>query len=178
MLETILSVLGSAAGGGVLGIFGNYLKGKTQLKLERLKYDREIKMEELGQASMRLESELKIQEISLQNEGKAKLANIEATREHDIAITQLQEASYLVDKASYGGGWVDSLRGATRPLLTIFSVGLLSFIAIKLTFIISGLDSFSEEYLRDLYKQILSAVIFLSTASFAWWFGSRPPSNN
>jgi len=176
MLETILGVLGSAAGGGVLGIAGNYLKGRTEVKLEKLRMDQEIRVEELGQESMRLESELKIQQISLENEGEAQLANIEAERDRDVAEAELQEASYQNDKASYGGGFVDTVRGLTRPLLTLISMGLLIYLSITLTGKITGMDGFSPEYLKDLYTQILQAAIFLSTASFAWWFGSRPPS--
>ena len=178
MLETILSVLGSAAGGGFLGIFGNFLKARSEIKLAKLRMDQEIRMEELGQESMRLESQLKIQQISLENEGQALLANIEAVRSKDVGDAEIQKASYQMDKASYGGGFVDTIRGLTRPALTLASVIMLGYVIFKLTTLIGGMDSFSDEYLKELYAQVLQAVIFLSTASFAWWFGARSSGIN
>ena len=177
MLETIIGLLGSAAGGGILGLGATWLKAREQIKLEKLKLDREIKLEELAQASMRLEAELKIQQIGLENEGRLQLAQIDFDRAKDVLEGELMTASYANDKASYGIKFVDAIRGLTRPVLTSACLAFLVYMFVKLSSILGSLESLDMFYLLELYKSIISAGIFTSTTALVWWFGSRANKN-
>lgn len=178
MLETVLSILSSGAAGGILGTVGNVIKGREARKLKELDHKHELAMESLTQESMKLEAELKVKEIDLQNQGKAKLANIEATRAIEMAETELLEASYKHDKAQYGGSFVDTVRGLTRPLLTLGSLGFLVYIFVALTRIMGGLDNADPVFLQEVYERVIIAAVFISTTAMTWWFGSRPTKGN
>ena len=174
MLETILSLAGSAAGGGILGVAGNWLKSRGERKLIKMQNEHAVSMRKLDQGEMRLEAELALQQIEATNKGKLALANVEAQRAFDVAATELQKQSYNADKATYGGGWVDKIRGLMRPTITVFLLIVTTYIAVTLTGILGGLDSLPSDELFNLYITIINAIVFLTTTAVTWWFGTRP----
>ena len=107
-------------------------------------------------------------------------------------------ASYAVDKAAYytgqlvGDKWyvaavnalvglllglVDVVRGFTRPALTLYTIGLTTYMFIWIQNIVAkmGLEQFTPTEIKNLTMQIVGAVLYLTTVSFVWWFGTRPP---
>ncbi|MCU7886467.1 MAG: hypothetical protein KZQ82_19940 [Candidatus Thiodiazotropha sp. (ex Lucinoma annulata)] len=96
-------------------------------------------------------------------------------------------ASYAADRASYSlesvqrliGFWknlagfslagVDVVRGMMHPLITLYTLGLLTAIGWLMYKAVEGVI---PEVLA-LWLEIVQAVILLSTTSVTWWFGSR-----
>lgn len=173
MLE-ILSLLGSATGGGLLGIAGNFLKGRAEIKGKKLDYEHERGMRSLDMAELKMEATLKNQQISLENTGKLALANVEADRAKDVAAAELQQASYSADKAQYGGGFVDKWRGSMRPGMTMYLLVLMTYIACQINGIVGGVDQLGTEQIWGLYENLINSIVFLTTTAVTWWFGSRP----
>lgn len=174
MLETLIGLISSSVGGSAIGILGNWLKADSERKAEEAKLNKEIELEKLNSANLRLEAGLRLQEIRLQNQGKIDLAALEASRVQEISSVELQKASYETDKASYGIIFVDAIRGLTRPVLTLLSVVLLGWLAYHLTVIVDTQQLLTQDEVAKVYHRLLDSVIFLSSASFSWWFGSRP----
>ena len=173
MIE-ILSLLGSATGGGILGIAGNWLKGRGELKAKKLEYENEREIRSLDMQELKLEATLKTQQIKLENEGKLALADVEADRAKDIALSELQMASYAADKASYGGGFVDAVRGLMRQIITAYLLILMTYYGVSLHDIAGGIGSMDADKAWELYGKIINTIIFLTTTAVTWHYGSRP----
>lgn len=151
--EVIVNTLGVASGGGILGIFGAYFKGKQELR----------KLEVMGEleekrAKIRIEElQLQIDKGTIEGQLKSFTASQEAGREDGQSLD-----SYA--KLSRGGvsNFVilcgESLRRATRPALTW---GLLASY-------LYALASFPE-----LRPQIIPTLPALAGTAVGWWFGSR-----
>jgi len=163
MLETIIQVLSSAAGGGVLGLVGSYFKSRQEWKGRELEIKHSLAMRKLDREDIKLEAELQFRRVGLESEIQA-----------DINAGKLQEVSYNADEAKYGGGIVDAVRGLMRPLITTYLLVYSSFLGYKLHELLGGLDSLPEVKLFELYMTLVTAAIFLTTTAVTWWFGSRP----
>ena len=172
MLE-ILSMLGSATGGGLLGVAGNFLKSRSELKAKELDHKHELATRIHDIEEMQLEAVLRKEQISLENEGALALANVEAQRSQDVAASGLMVASFTADKATYGGGIVDTIRGLIRPLITVYLLVAFTVLCFKITTMVVGLDAMNSDELIELYKELIHSVIFLTTTATCWWFGSR-----
>lgn len=172
MLE-ILSILGSATGGGILGIAGNFLKSRSELKTKEVDHKHELATRLHDIQEMELEATLRRDQIELENEGKLALANVEAQRSQDIAASELMAASFSADKATYGGGIVDTLRGLIRPLITVYLMVVFTLLCFKITNMVIDLEIMNDQELIELYKELINSIIFLTTTAVCWWFGSR-----
>ncbi|MCG7945321.1 MAG: hypothetical protein N0C84_03140, partial [Candidatus Thiodiazotropha taylori] len=111
----------------------------------------------------------------------------------DLAIMEEQVAGevmtarYEADRASYSlesvkrltGIWknlagfslavVDVVRGIMRPLITLYTLGLLTAIGWLMYRAAAG----AIPEMPALWLEIVQAVILLATTSVTWWFGSR-----
>ena len=176
---TALGALGSAASGGLLGLFGTGFKLWADHKAQQAKRSFEIQMRKLDQAEMQLEHQLRMREVEAQARKEIAVATVrkeeteaQASAEVEKAEIQLRQASYQQDKATYGGGFVDAVRGLMRPILTLYFAVLMALIAYQLFQLANvHIGTATASYLL---KDIINACIFLATTSVTWWFGSRP----
>lgn len=175
MIELIAGLLSSATGGGLFGILGSWLKGREEHRKLELQFQHEQEMRRLTQEELRLEAELAIQQTEAEYAGKRAVAETEADAAKDVAASELMAASYTHDRATYGGGFVDAIRGAMRPLITTYLLIVVSIIAYKL-FGIEGMFAGAPEEARDLLTQVVNDVVFLAVTATTWWFGTRPNS--
>jgi len=178
-LTTILGAVGSAASGGLLGLFGTGFKLWADHKSAQSKRTFELKMRKLDQEEMQLEHQLHMREAEAQAKKEIAVATVhkeeteaQASADVEKAEIQLRQGSYLQDKATYGGGFVDGVRGLMRPVLTLYFAVLMALIAYQLFQLANvHIGTSTASYLL---KDIINACIFLSTTSVTWWFGSRP----
>lgn len=180
ILGTVGGLIGSAASGGIFGLLGNGIKSWFDQKAEQAKMNHEIKMREMDQQEITLEHSLKMKEIEEQVKGdiakatQSRMATeANAAAEVDKAAIGLRQASYEMDKATYGGGFVDIIRGMMRPVLTLYFAVLMSLIAWELMKINDG-QFVNPTEAQAMFKDVINAIIFLATTSVTWWFGSRP----
>tara|TARA_R110000822_G_scaffold154105_5_gene293597 strand:- start:818 stop:1369 length:552 start_codon:yes stop_codon:yes gene_type:complete len=174
MLETILSLVGSSFGGGLLGVFGTFIKSKSEYKNKKLDYDHSIAMHKADMESMKLEAQLKVDEIQLQNEGRLALANVEMERAQDVNDANIRQASYTNDKASYGNLFIDGVRGLMRPMITTYLLILMTYISYQINTIVGGVAGLPVAKIWALYHELIIAIVFLTTTTITWWFGTRP----
>ncbi|PIP98536.1 MAG: hypothetical protein COW76_20455 [Shewanella sp. CG18_big_fil_WC_8_21_14_2_50_42_11] len=179
-IGTILAGIGSAASGGLLGVFGTGIKMWADHKAEQAKQAFELQMRKLDQEEMTLEHSLRMKEVEAETKRDIAVASqnrlaTEAQAAADVEQGEmaLVKSSYRMDKATYGGGFVDAIRGLMRPTLTLYFAILMAVISYQLMQINNGqwLDaSEAQTMLRD----VVNACIFLATTAVTWWFGSRP----
>ena len=162
MLELLGNLLGSAAGGGVVGLIGTGIHGWLKQGELRARMAHELALRKLDREEMRLEADLALRH-----------AETEAAARIEVAEAQALTASFAHDAARYGGGWIDAVRGLMRPILTLYSLGLLTVIGSLLWRLVNGLDALPAEAMVALFEELVVAVVFLATTMSTWWFGSR-----
>ena len=168
-MGTILGAVGNVASGGILGLVGTgihaWLKAREQKqKLEHEREQARIRLEE-----MKLEHQQRLEEIKAQGEADANKAAIEAQAAEARAEAEVRAASYRLDKATYGGGLVDAIRGLMRPAITLYTLGLMTAIG----WLLYRAQGIPAEMAGPLWTQIVQTVVFLATTCVTWWFGSR-----
>ena len=169
----ILGILGSGALGSAVGIFGNFIKGRGERKAQNDANAHELETRKLDLVELREEAKLANIRIQIENDGKQALAETESQRALDVMEGEIRKASYANDKASYGGGFVDTIRGLMRPLLTLMFVIITAYYGYQVHVMVNGLDSLASLEVFDLYREVINTIMFLTTSSVTWWFGSR-----
>ena len=179
-IATLLGGLASAASGGLFAIFGTGIKMFAQHKAEQAKRTFELAMRKADREEMQLEHDLQMKTMEAKTKRDVEVANqqrlsLEAQVQGDIAIaeTQVWQKSYDNDQANYGGGWVDNIRGLMRPILTIYFALLMSVLTYQLIKLNGGAFMNASEA-QSMLKEIVNAIIFLTTTAVTWWYGSRP----
>lgn len=178
-ITSIFGVIGSAVSGGLLGVFGTGVKLWADHKAEQAKQLFQLKMRQLDQEEMTLEHQLHMKTIEAEANRDIAVATqnrlaTEAEAQADIeqAEVKLIQTSYNNDRATYGGGFVDAVRGLMRPTLTMYFAVLMALIAYQLFSLSTEIVSASTA--QTMLTDIINACIFLATTSVTWWFGSRP----
>lgn len=175
----ILSGLGAAASGGVLGLFGAGIKAWTAHKADEAKRKFDLAMRKADRDEMQLEHDLKIKQVEKETERDIVISEqnrltTELQVEGDVerAGIQLRASSYEQDKATYGGGFVDVVRGLMRPMLTLYFAFLMAYVAYKFSILTGGF--IPADTAQSMFQEIINSIIFLATTCVTWWFGDRP----
>lgn len=178
-ITTILGAVGSAASGGLLGLFGTGIKMWADHKAEEAKRAFELAMRQADREEMQLEHDLQMKQVEAQADRDIALANqnrltteSQIAGDVELAELNLRQASYSNDKATYGGGFVDAIRGIMRPTLTLYFAVLMALIAYQIMQITGNIIGTANA--QYMLKEVINAIIFLATTSVTWWFGSRP----
>lgn len=178
-ITTILGAAGSALSGGLLGLFGTGIKMLADYKSQESKRTFELDMRQADLDEMQLEHDLHMKEVEAQTHRDIAIAHqnrltTESQVSGDIELGELnlRQASYSNDKATYGGGFVDAIRGLMRPILTLYFALSMALIAYQLMQITGNIVGAANA--QYLLKEVINAIIFLATTSVTWWFGSRP----
>lgn len=169
-MEWLVGLLSSAAGGGVLGLFGSLIGGgmKFLQAWQKQKEDREKRAHEL-----------KLLEIEMQRQ------RIED--EHELAIVSQKGAwqglsdSLQSDAAISGADtyrWSKTIKELYRPFFTSALFVMVWFIFDSLMAVLTAGDSmlatiFSKAEAKDLIIYIVQSVVFTAATAGVWWFGDR-----
>ncbi|MCU7933747.1 MAG: hypothetical protein KZQ99_02565 [Candidatus Thiodiazotropha sp. (ex Dulcina madagascariensis)] len=187
MISEIVGIVGSAASGGLLGLAGTGIQALLKFFEIREERKTQIALRELDIREIEAERQLAMQQAEID------LDKIREQAAGDLAIMEervageVMTASYEADRASYSlesvrrltGFWknlagfglafVDVVRGLMRPLITLYTLGLLTAIGWLMYEAAEGVIP----EMPALWLEIVQAVILLSTTSVTWWFGSR-----
>jgi len=190
MLTSIMSFFGSAAFGGITGLFG-VIAGKVgdyfTLK-QKNAFDLAMRDKDMAIAQIEATKEVTIAQDT--NNANREIAE-------SAMIAQTQSASYEADRAEYlthdliehaptwasgiisvGLGIVDFVRGMTRPGITLYLCVLTTMMYYQMEKIVamSSTPAFTPADAVKIIILIVDAVIYLTTVCVTWWFGSRPKS--
>lgn len=193
MLETLLGLFTSAAGGGLIGLVGTALKQWQERKEREADRAHQIAMRQVDLAEMEKEAQLRLRQTETEIAGRREVANIEAQAARDVAAAATQQASFAHDKATYTGGavmrllrgfWgglaafmlvlVDVARGMIRPATTVYLLGALSLIAWQLHTLVQALGGLTPEMAWPLYTRVVDAIVFMGMTALTWWYGASP----
>lgn len=172
MIATIitgaLSLFGSAGFGSILGMAGAWLTKREERENAKLKYAHDIEMQKL-----------RVEELKAEQSHELAIADKEIQRaqtEGQIKVELGELGSFsqsLKEQTMKYGGWVDKVRGLIRPLITVYLLGLMSYIAMSLWIEMSGLAAFDRAELFTLFSDVINKLTFLTCTCILWWFGGR-----
>ena len=169
-MESLIGLFSTGGMGAIIGLAGSWMTKREDRKKAELDLQREI---EIGK--------LRLQEITAESEHELAMADKEMERaevEGNIAIESAEidafTESLKAQAKSTGIVFVDAVRGMMRPLITVFLLGLSTWLAVTVHTLVGGLETISKVELFDLYEIIIQQIIFLTVTAVTWWFGSRP----
>lgn len=172
-------IIGSVLGGGITGLLGavitryaDYKSAELNIKVSVQKNEHEIAMKNMDYQIMKEEWAQRIN-----------IADIEADARVEVADSQAFAASYKTDvrlsnptKLSKAqNAWlalVDGVHGLVRPGLTLYLAGVTTAVYMQASAIIKVM-SISPDQAVDIYQQISSTILYLTTTVVLWWFGTR-----
>ena len=170
MLDALMTIFTSSGLGAITGLVGSYLTKIEERKAAKQRHEFDLKM-----------AEIRIQETQLETQHELSMADKEFERaesEGKIAIETAEVAAFTESiksqSVSTGNGFVDAVRGAMRPIITIFLLAVSTYIIIRVGKILGGIENMDRTYLAEMYKAVISDFLFLTVTSVTWWFGSRP----
>ncbi|WP_216825136.1 hypothetical protein [Agarilytica rhodophyticola] len=170
MVTELISLFTSTGAGGLIGMVGSWLTKREERKNLQLKYQHEVAMANIRKEEMQAEA---AHELAMADKAMER-----AQVEGDIAIGEAEltafNTSLKQQGVSTGVKFVDALRGAMRPLITIYLLIIASYITYKINTLVGGFDSLEQGDLLNTYKDIIQQVLFLTATAVTWWFGSRP----
>lgn len=179
-MEILAGLLGSIFSGGATGLIGvmiqrfaDYKNKQLDMVLEKQRGEIEIQKRQADLAIMAKEVE-----------GRLRTAEIEGETAKEVAASQAFAQSIFKEPERYsnantttsGQQWllvlVDVLRGAVRPLLTLYLCALTTYIWFQVKEKLSIEDLEATDVL-EVWKYTVQNILYLTTTVVLWWFGTR-----
>lgn len=158
-----VDLIGNAATGGLLGVFGSIIGGVTQY------FQRKQQMEEAGRERAHELALIEAQMRQGQSETENELRIIEAQVSGSI-----KEGSYALDVTHRGvSRWVNNIRSLFRPFLTLALWGLLAAVMAMIFYSDALISLFNEGELTELVRYVVQSIVFSAATATVWWFGDR-----
>jgi len=178
ILDSILSV---ASGGatGILGAgiqsFAAYKTKQLDLQAEASKQAHEVLMVEANAKIMQQEWNARAQVATIEGE-----ARVEAEDAKAFAASMTSEPKQFAAglAASPAQAWLmfllDFLRGAVRPVMTFYLCILTTVVVYQAHAVLQdkGFGLTVDQALAT-YTRAIDTVLYLSTCTILWWFGTR-----
>ena len=169
-MDSLIGLFSTGGMGAIIGLAGSWMTKREDRKKAELDLQREI---EIGN--------LRLKELEAESSHELAMADKEMERaevEGDIAIESAEIGAFTeslkAQAKSTGIVFVDAVRGMMRPVITVFLLGLSTWLAVTVHTLVGGLKTISMTELFDLYEIIIQQIIFLTVTAVTWWFGSRP----
>ncbi len=173
--------------GVVTGFLGNIVTSFTNLKAQKLKNAHDLSMLTAQTEATIKEAEANIRITETQIAGEVEKAESAAYLQ-SIKESTTETSNKLVEKLLSGNkvsqaigilltfllGFVDFIKGAVRPGLTIYLVALTTVITAQAWEIMGAhQEALSAIEAKALYMEVINIVIYLTVSTVTWWFGDR-----
>ena len=160
-MEFISGILGPILTGGVTGIIGTGLSGVLALLKKGQNHKYELELRKIDLQEIRLEGAMADKRHALMLEATTVQSQSQALQEsYKNARSFLTSGKRLTPAQTWVMVFIDLVRMMMRPVITLFMVIWLYRI-------------YGNTEFPDIYEQVASSVIYLTTTVVMWWFGSR-----
>ncbi len=175
--EIVLSIFG----GGATGIIGAAISRYSDYKTKQLDNAHSQIMKE-NEIQMK---NLDIKVIELEWAGRNSIATIEADARMDVADSQAFNTALNSEPKIYANSSkftkaqntimviLDFIRGVIRPGLTLYLCAITTAVYLQAGTIIKD-QPITIQHAVDIYIQISSTILYLTTTVVLFYFGSRP----
>jgi hypothetical protein len=183
MIGTILGFFGSAAFGGITGLFGGLINRVADYYTLKQTNEFNLKMRDKDLEIAKVEAE---KDLAIARDANYTAREV-ADQESLQASLTADKATYLTDDlqrslpARYKGvigilmAFVDFIRGLTRPGITLYMCVLTTLIWLEMNSLITKYQQqvLTPEDAGKIIMLIVDGVIYLTSMCVGWWFGSR-----
>lgn len=173
--------------GVITGLIGNVVTAITNYKTQKLKNAHEVQMTKLETEAMLAETQANIQITETKTQGELAIQDARIFKESIKAGSGKLLDSSVVDKLLDGKytkwvgtflvfllGVADTLRGIMRPVLTLYLVGLTSWITYQAADILAAKATvLTASMAAGIFTNVTGIVVYLAATAVAWWFGDR-----
>lgn len=168
----LLALMGTSGFGALLGWVGGMVNRVFDLKMK----DKEMALLQLQQAHDLAKLDKEREYMLAEAEQKLQVVQEEGAQQLVRYGYEAQTKSYDNDKAAYGGGMVDTIRGVIRPFATaIYGLASLVMVAVVLYYAFFVFNiSFTAEQMFKMATASIQWIFFMAEMVVGWWFGSRP----
>lgn len=177
----LFGLLGSATGGGVIGLVAGLLNKREERK--RAEQEQHFELEKLKLESAEANAE-RSHAVAMADK-KMQQAVTEGEIERDvkeldrrIAVDTLEAKGWY---ESIKNGFketgiyaVDLVRGMMRPFITAWLLIASTMVTFDLFVMVGGLEALPDEISQDLAVYVVHQLFNLTSMSISWWFASRP----
>jgi len=185
---SILSDLFNAGTGGVLtGLIGSIVTSITNYRLQKLNNQHEIAKIEAETNAMIAEAKANIEITETKVQGDLAISENQIFSETIRQSGRRQVSNELIAKlfdsrwTSWLGsllvlllGIVDVLKSAIRPTLTIYLIGVTTWITFTAYTILQlHNNAIDVDQALQLFNDVVNIVIYLTVSCVTWWFGDR-----
>lgn len=155
MIEAIL--------GPLVGILGSVATNWLKLKERKLDIER-----------ARIQGEIDLRIMEAEHKYTVERVKVQADAATQASADRAFADSYSHDRAAYGGGVVDTIRGMVRPVLTAYLLVLATWLTWVSWDLIGGPRvGLSVADALDIFRSTVRHILALSAMAVGWWFGDR-----
>jgi hypothetical protein len=183
MISAVLGFFGSAAFGGLTGLFGGIVNRVADYFTLKQNNTHNEKMRDKDLEISKVEAQKDLAIARDANYTSREIADQESLQES----LQADKATYLTqdlqkDVPSWARGpiaiamaFVDLIRGLTRPGITLYMCILTTLIWVEMNALLSKYDTqpMKPEDAVKIIIMIVDGIIYLTSMCVGWWFGSR-----
>lgn len=178
--------------GGLTGLIGSSITAWTNYKTQKLKNDHDIAMVEAETNAMIAETKANIEITKTQTEADVEMADTEAYSKGIVEGNKGSFSEKWINKLFGVKGWlsflsiptaimlsvlfglVDFLKGLMRPGLTMYLVGMTTWITMMAWEIMNQNQvTITAEQAYNIFTDVINIVIYLTVSCVTWWFADR-----
>lgn len=178
--------------GGLTGLIGTIWSGYNQQKMQREENAHKVVMIKAESDAMVVEANANIKITEAQTQGAVELAEIKAFSSSQKYGNVSSLPSAFAEKLASSEGWAriitvpflsvlafllglaDFIKGLARPAITIYLLGVSTWISCKAWQLLEVSNSaLTSTQAVDIVEQSISVLLYLSTTAVTWWFGDR-----
>lgn len=179
-MELLGTIFGSIFSGGATGLIGVAIQRWADYKNRQLEIQIERERRETEIAKRKADAEV----VQAEYAGRIKVAQEEGATARDVADTQAfaqtmwREPDRYSDarRLTIGQQWfmvlLDVLRGAVRPLLTIYLCALTTYVWLQVKAVLST-QQLQAAAAMEVWQLVVQNILYLTTTVVLWWFGTR-----
>lgn len=178
-------IISSVLSGGLTGVIGSaisryadYKSKQLDMDLQKLKMANEVELKQVDAHIMEMEWQSREKISIVESDAKMDVADSKAFQTSLTSEPKMfSNPSKYNDKQNAMMVFVDCVRGLIRPGLTLY----LSLITTLVYWEAGGIikkNILTPEQAVQIYTQISSTILYLTSCCVLFWFGSRPTSKN
>ena len=173
MLSAIVAIFGSTGFGTVIGLLGSAFTRWDERQKQAQEFEQNFKLAQLSIEELKLEQAHELAVVDKEID-KAEVESEIVVNEGELSAFK---TSLIEGNKKSAIRWVEGFNSLMRPLITLFFLGVVTWLTVEVHELVGGLDALTHSEIMDLYVKIIATILFLTATSVTWWFGARPSSD-
>lgn len=184
MLEILGSVLGNVLSGGATGLIGviaqrwaDYQNRKLEIQLEKQRAENALAVRKQDLEIMDREWRGRVEVAQTEGATAVSVADANAfAKSFQMEPKQYSDSSKLTPRQQWVMVGLDALRGAIRPLLTVYLCLLTTLVWFQVRSVLGQTQGMDVAAAMEVWKMVVGQILYLTTTCTLWWFGTRNKS--